>query len=105
MMNLKARKLYSKENLLVKEIVREFFFLQTILIFVQPILFDSFDVRHENAENRPIFVPFVFRRDQRTLVSWCVDKIEQHSTILERNDKKIFFMSMEINTKESKGTR
>lgn len=90
---------------LVKEIVWEFFFLQTILIFVQPILFDSFDVRHENAENRPIFVPFVFRRDQHTMVSWCVDKIEQHSTILVRNDKKIFFMSMEIYTKESKGTR
>lgn len=80
-------------------------FSSTILIFEQPILFDSFDVRHENAENRPIFVPVVFRRDQRTMVSWCVDKIEQHSTILERNDKKIFFMSMEINTKESKGTR
>lgn len=80
-------------------------FSSTILIFEQPILFDSFDVRHENAENRPIFVPFVFRRDQHTMVSWCVDKIEQHSTILERNDKKIFFMSMEIYTKESKGTR
>lgn len=51
MMNLKARKLYSKENFLVKEIVCEFFFLQTILIFEQPILFDSFNVRFENAEN------------------------------------------------------
>lgn len=29
----------------------EFFFLQTILIFEQPILFDSFNVRFENAEN------------------------------------------------------
>lgn len=39
------------------------------------------------------------------MVSWCVDKIEQYSIILERNDKKIFFMLMEINIKESKGIR
>lgn len=39
------------------------------------------------------------------MVLWCVDKIEQYSIILQCNDKKIFFMLMEINIKESKGIR
>lgn len=39
------------------------------------------------------------------MVSWCVDKIERYSIVLESNDKKIFFMLMEIYIKESKGIR
>lgn len=104
MMNLKARKLYSKENFLVKEIVWEFFFLQTILIFEQPILFDSFNVRFWKCRKyRPIFVPFVFPRDPRTLVAWCVDKIEQQSTILVCNDKKSFSCQWRLTQKKVKG--
>lgn len=63
----------------------------------------SFDVRFDNAENRPIFVPFVFPRDQRTLVAWCVDKIEQQSTILVRNDKKSFSCQWRLTQKKVKG--
>lgn len=52
---------------------------------------------------RPIFVPFVFPRDPRTLVAWCVDKIEQQSTILVCNDKKSFSCQWRLTQKKVKG--